>query len=295
MTEYTYIISLSGLPNIVGAAGAGLLLDIIGKMYSLTIQLNPNRPVIFASMSILLFGNILAWLACLTDSFPLFLTASFFFSLGAQTFMVACNSLEAFWFQDKETSVAVNLDTSFSFLSVAIVYWGMPKLYNATGSSLTWPFACTIFLTLISAAATYGINIFDKLVVKDDPPKAEESENAVKATETSSDVAVAAAENEVSNDQKPDPLSFSTLKLLGFGYLLLIISYSTRAIGYQLLEFISSEYFQVRFGFNSEDAGAIISIPYFCFAALTAPCGVFIYFFGRKPMISINFHFHSLI
>jgi len=201
------------------------------------------------------------------SSYWILLIGCFFFSIGSQGYLVCSNSIEAFWFKDKETAVALAIDSSVSYLCVAGIYWTMPALYNYT-NSLSWPFAVSIFISLLSALSGSILCILDKLTL---PKSVEIIENQPSAEKTADEPA----------------FSFSAIKLLGYGYLWLAISYASRIMSFNLFEFISSEYFQIRFGFTDQEAGIIISIPYLCFAVLTAPVGILIYWIGRKPLISI--------
>ncbi len=175
------------------------------------------------------------------------------------------NSLEAYWFKDKETAVALAVDSSVSYLCVAAVYQTIPMLYNKT-QSLPLAFSVSMALTLISLAGGFALTRLDKLAV---PEERAEGDKEV----------IAAAEPAAKQ-------GCGTLRKLGYGYLLLVISYACRVLCYNLFEFISSEYFQVRFGFDLEDAGRIISIPYLAFAIFTPASGYVLYRFGRKPFIS---------
>ena len=258
MTEYCAIIAMCGLPDILGAAAAGLLLDKTDRGYAILFDytnLNNNRNIILTSLGAILIGNAICWFACLQTSYFIFLIGCFFFGMGAQGYVVTANALEAYWFKDKETAVALSIDSSVSFLCVAIVSSTMPVLYNATGT-LAWPFAVSVFLTLLSLAAGYGLSLLDKLADIYIPEKVEESSGC------------------------------NAIKKLGYGFVLLMITYSCRTVGFTIFEFISSEYFQVRFGFTSEEAGIIIAIPYICYALLAVPCGLFVYWIGCKPLIS---------
>ena len=210
---------------------------------------------------VLVFGNIIAWWACVQASFGMLLVGCFFFSIGSQCYLVVSNSIEAYWFKDKETAVALSIDSSASYLAVAGVYWTLPMLYEYTGS-LSWCFAVSIFLSILSLIDGLILARLDKIAVPSQPEPIEQ-------------------------ERKPsvEGVNKQPLKSLGYGYVLLVLAYTTRVLGYNLFEFISSEYYQVRFKFSLVDTGFIISIPYLLFFVMTAPCGILVYRYGRKPLI----------
>ena len=176
--------------------------------------------------------------------------------------MVA-NALEAFWFKDKETAIALSVDASISYLAVAGIYWTMPMLYEFTGD-ISYNFGISVLLTGVSLMAVLILMRLDKLA-KDEPEEINEEEE----------------------DPTKETGCLASVKSLGMGYLLIVLSYAARILGYNLFEFVSSEYFQVRFGFTSVEAGFIISMPYLCFFIFTAGFGYVVYRIGRKPIISI--------
>lgn len=224
------------------------------------------RYVLIAALGFLMLGNILSWIACMKTSFVtlVFGDALFWydlllilFSIGGQCYLVVIGTLEAFWFRNKETSVALALDSSVNFLAVAVVYWTVPHLFEVT-NSLAWPFFLSMMIAGFSLVCGVFLFFLDKKAVPD-----------------------------VTVEDTTPALGCGTVKSLGKGVFFLIGAFCTRSLGTNLFEFISSGFFQDRFGFTEEEAGRIISIPYISFFLLTTLVGYLLYRLGNKPIFRI--------
>lgn len=250
MTQYTVLIAACSIPNVIFPTVAGILADKYGKRY-----------VFMSSLFVLLIGNCIAALACYLTNYWLILLGSFLFSIGSQCYIVVANSVEAIWFKNKETAVALSIDAGVSYLAVAGVYWVVPYIYDY-GGSLFWPFAFSSATSILSIVFAIPLWLFDK-TERQDPDEI--------------------------NKEIP-ALGLGTIKSLGSHYFIVLAAYCCRALAYSLFEFISSGFFQDRFNFDDNTAGRIISIPYVAFFVLMPPVGILIYNVGYKPLFCILKH-----
>lgn len=159
------------------------------------------------------------------------------------------------WFKNRETTLALTLDTSIDYLSIALSDIINPIIYNYF-HSLFYNF---LLMTILCCAGLI-IGLFacylDTFSTNDEEDSSVDHE-----------------------------LNLKTMKELPIQYWLMAMVQPTVMQSLVLQDIFSSSMFQDLWDLTNETAGRLIASPNFFIAGLCFFCGIVVYNIGKKPLI----------
>lgn len=224
-TEYGLITTFMAAPSVIVPIFLGAFIDKIGARKSL-----------YAGAVILVLGDLIMLLGVNGGSLFLSLVGSFIFGFGTDSIVISKAKILQKWFKGKDFALATGAGVYLIAIFNIALSSLSPVLYKLN-DSLFLPFFVQVLLALFSLAMTAVATYFDK--------KYEHVFEEAGLKETI------------------EKFSFAPIKQLSklYWYICLsgVFSYGT----YSLLNLISSNFCQKRFGFPESQSGFLRSIPQF--------------------------------
>jgi len=220
--------------------------------------------VTLAVLSGFMLGELIGAIGVTAHSYALLLMGQTIIGCSLNCWLATSSTYLSIWFKNRETAFALSFDTCCCYLTVAVMNFIHPRIYNHFHSlkgNYWFMFMITVF------AFGTGI-ILCKL-----------------------DTYAPATENEPPKEGE-EKFGISAIKTLPRLIWLLTASQLTSLQCFQLQDIIASKMFQELWGLTNEEAGLIISSPAVVLGVLSFVSGIIVYRIGRKPLLCI-FHCKS--
>lgn len=181
--------------------------------------------------------------------------------MGGESLTVVASSLEAFWFKGKEIALAMSIDTSLSNIGTALNDFAQPRFFNISSGYLDLGMWIGFFTCAVSLIGGVGVFYVERQRENEDRQSSNEERGS-------------------------DQIDLRVITQFPTPYWLLVAAYSIYSMGVCLFDNISSDFFQSRFGIDSETAGLIIGLPSIIVIFLAPLFGFLIDYIGAKTIFS---------
>lgn len=241
--------SIYSFPNVILPFFGGYFVDVVGVRIGIFIF----SLLVTAGQAIFAFGVSI-------KSYPIALLGRGIFGCGGESQNVAQSAIVANWFTGKELSMALGMNVSISRLGSVLNDFLEPQLYTATGTVILglWvgfglcvaSLICGIMLGAIDKKRDQKLGVTEKRKLPDS-----------------------------------EKIKLSDLKSFNFSLWMIFINCFVVYICVSCFNNIASNYFQVRFGYSTEESGMIISITYAVAAILCPIFGKIVDKIGRRVIL----------
>jgi MFS family permease len=245
--EVNWYYSIYSIPNMILPFFGGLLIDKIGV-----------RVGVFCFSTILIFGQALFTYGGYQQSFTIMLLGRLVFGFGGESLSVAQSTITAQWFQDKERAFAMGFNIAVARLGSGLNAALSPTIASATGH--IWPAQLLgLGLTVVSVCTGLGLCYMDKI----------------------SDI----REGKAEGAKVGDKMSWEDLKSFTSLYWLLVVDCLLIYAAYFAFTNNANNILNLRFGFDTTDAGYILLILYVIAAIVTPIFGRVVDKIGKRAYL----------
>jgi len=265
-TQYGLLFSLGSLIGIVFSGLAGYMLSKYGR-----------GVVTIGATAMIVLGELFNAIAASISSYGLLLFGQVIATCGVNCWAATSSTYMSIWFKNKETAFALSMDMCCCFLSVAIMNFAHPRVYNKF-HALRGNYWMLFMMAVFGFCCGLILCYLDTFAPKHTTQEEEKKEEHVQEGE-----------------KKQGGGLLAVIK--GYPAILwfLIGSMVTVIQSFMLQDVVASKMFQDLYGLDNEAAGFVIALPNLVLGVLTFVCGIIVYRVGRKPLILLCAAILSLI
>ena len=255
--QYSLLFSLGDFIGIIGAFLCGVFIVRIGRnTVSLTV------------LTMFVIGQFFSGMGTTYNSYPLLFVGQLLLWCGVDCWIAIETTYLTVWFKNLQISFAIGMATCFCYTGVAILTFSHPLIFNRTHKlyiSFWLVFILMIFALICGVIMAY----VDGFAPKDDKKKADSS----------------TAEVEVEAKKNDDATSISKLPCSVW---LLTATMVTILQCIKLFDIMASSILQNVWGLDNTTAGMVVSIRTVMPGLLCFGIGIWIYNYGKKPLILLT-------